>query len=419
MEDVLVEWKKNVQGVKWKFLMNNFSEFQNHSLDRNIKTLRDFFHPLDLDKKQIERKNQISDVDPSQYWLLFILSQSSLGTIYLVFELCNVIDYFKVRNLHYIKYKLLKKNGRIDKNSFRDKYFEVFFNYNLEKSGIKVDLEKCYRNQINKNNEGHDSYFKFKNETYIVECLKLKSWKEYYNSSAYKMIQVLIKALKKPPSKTHILPLTIFGKMSGDFKNVDNDFNLILKEYLSLINTCNLTDFQTSSRVFEDLKIFSGRKIQNTELEKSVITKDYIRISAEFKGIEFLTSLKKDIGIDISRAKEERHHFEIKSNYRVRKSQQKFENHLTEKITKKIRQLNGIKSEKIIIAIEFEAYLGFGSFPIEINYPFNKVLQKSNSNLTVILFFKNSKGTRVELNKKSFYNKNDPFMNFLLNGKLL
>ena len=121
MNDILNEWKLNVQSAKWKFLKSNLPEFQNHSLDKNIKTLRQFFHPFDLDKTQIEKKHQINDFDPSQYWLLFNLSQSSLGTIYLVFELCNVIDYFNNRNPEYIKHKLLKKNGRIDKNSFRDK----------------------------------------------------------------------------------------------------------------------------------------------------------------------------------------------------------------------------------------------------------------------------------------------------------
>lgn len=88
MNDILVEWKANVQSVKWRFLKSDLSEFQNCSLDKNIETLRQFFHPFDLDKTRIEKKNQINDFDPSQYWLLFILNQSSLGTIYLVFELC-------------------------------------------------------------------------------------------------------------------------------------------------------------------------------------------------------------------------------------------------------------------------------------------------------------------------------------------
>ncbi len=193
MNDLLKDWKRNVQAVKWKFLKSNLYEFQNRSLEKNIKTLRLFFHPLDLDKTLGAKKNQITASDPSQYWLLFILSQSNLGTIYLVFELCKVIDYFNTRNPRYLKHKLLKKNGRIDKNSFRNKYFEVFLNYNLEKSGIKVEFEKCFRNEHNKNSEGHDSYFKFKNNTYIIECLKIKSWNENYHSSAYKMIQVLIK----------------------------------------------------------------------------------------------------------------------------------------------------------------------------------------------------------------------------------
>lgn len=418
MNDILNEWKLNVQSVKWKFLKSNLPEFQNHSLDKNIKTLREFFHPLDLDKTRIERKNQISDFDPSQYWLLFNLSQSSLGTIYLVFELCKVIDYFNNRNPEYIKYKLLKKNGRIDKNSFRDKYFEVFLNYSLEKSGIKVDLEKCYRNENNKKDEGHDSYFKFKNNRYVVECLKLKSWKENYHSSAYKMIQVLMKNLRKPPSKVNALPLTVFAKMSGDFKNVDYDFNLILKNYFSRTEKSHSIDFQANSRVFDDLRILANKEIQEAELENSSLINDYLRVSAKFKEIQFIDGSKKDIGVDISKAKEERHHFEIKSKYQIRKSQPEFEDYLVEKIKKKITQLSKIENEKKILAIEFEAYAGFGSFPIEISYPFNKVLSKSNSDLTIILFFKNSKGTTVELNKKSFYNKNDDFMKFLINGKI-
>lgn len=418
MNDILNKWKINVQVAKWKFLKSNLSEFQNHSLEKNIRTLSLFFHPLDLDKTLIERKNQINDFDPSQYWLLFILSQSSLGTIYLVFELCKVIDYFNLKNPKYIKHKLLKKDGRIDGHSFRDKYFEVFLNYNLEKSGIKVDLEKCYRNENNRNNEGHDSYFKFKNNTYIVECLKIKSWNENYHSSAYKMIQVLMKNLRKPPSKVKNLPLTIFAKMSGDFKSIDSDFNIILKTYFSQGANNTLNDFQTTSRVFDDLRIFSKQEIQEAELVNKSLIQDYIRVSAKFREIQFIDEFKNDIGINLSKAKEERHHFEIKSKYQIRKTQEDFENYLIEKIKKKINQLNKIQNGKKIIAIEFEAYAGFGSFPIEINYQFKKVLAKSNSNLTIILFFKNSKGLSVELNKKSFYNKNDDFMRFLINGKI-
>lgn len=418
MNDILNEWKSNVQFVKWSFLKSHLPEFQNHSLDKNIKTLRNFFHPYDLDKTRIERKNQVNSYAPSQYWLLFILSQSSLGSINLIFELCKVIDYFSIRNLEYLKHKLLKKNGRIDKNSFRDKYFEVFLNYNLEKSGIKVDLEKCYRNENNKNDEGHDSYFKFKNHTYIVECLKLKSWKEHYHSSAYKMIQVLIKNLKTSPSKVDTLPLTIFAKMSGDFKNVDHDFNVILKNYFSRLKKSNSINFQTSSKVFDDLRIFAKKDIQEAEIENNSLVNDYIRVSAKFKKIQFIDSSKKDIGIDISRAKEERHHFEIKSKYKIKKSQQEFEDFLIEKIKKKTNQLRKVENEKKILAIELEAYAGFGTFPIGINYPFHKVLSKSHSDLTIILFFKNSKGATVELNKKSFYNENDDFMKFLIKGKI-
>ncbi|MGC6430797.1 MAG: hypothetical protein ACON5F_07130 [Jejuia sp.] len=76
MNDTLKEWKLNAQATKWKFLKSNLPEFQNYSLDKNIKTLSDFFHPFDLDKKRIEKKNQINDCDPSGYWLLFLLSQT-------------------------------------------------------------------------------------------------------------------------------------------------------------------------------------------------------------------------------------------------------------------------------------------------------------------------------------------------------
>lgn len=65
MNDILDDWKKNVQFSKWKYLKSNISEFQNTSIDRVIKTFRSFFHKADFDKSLVERKNHISGIDPS------------------------------------------------------------------------------------------------------------------------------------------------------------------------------------------------------------------------------------------------------------------------------------------------------------------------------------------------------------------
>jgi len=206
--------------------------------------------------------------------------------------------------------------------------------------------------------------------------------------------------------------------MSGDFKNVDSDFNIILKDFFAKNVSNEPIEYLTKSRVFDDLRIFSNQVIPNAEITKKSLFHDYIIVSAKFKEIQFIDKFKNDVGLDLSNTKEERHHFEIKSNFQIKKSQQEFEDYLIEKIKKKITQLNKIQNEKKIIAIEFESYAGFGRFPIELNYQFKKVFARSNSNLTIILFFKNSKGATVELNKKSFYNINDNFMRFLIKGQI-
>lgn len=414
MNDILDDWKKNVQFSKWKYLKSNISEFQNTSIDRVIKTFRSFFHKADFDKSLVERKNHISGIDPSQYWLHFILSQTNPDSIYLVHELRKVIEYYQKRDLDYLKHKLLKKNGRIDQKSFRDKYFEVFLNYNLEKSGIKIDFKKCYRNELNKKDEGFDSYFQFKNKTYAVECLKIKSWQENMHSAAFKIIQVLAKTLKKNPNKVSSLPVSIFAKLSGDFKNIDSDFRKILKD-----NFINSTDeINEKSRVFEDLKIYQNSNIAKIIESNPNFLKDYIGVNARFKSIKILDKTKKDIGLDFEKADSERHEYEIVSNYKTRKSPIDFEDHLMNKINKKISQLKKSNIKKKILAVEFESYPGFGSFPVSFNYKFQQVFDRVNWDLTIILFFKDSKTDQVYLNKKSYFNQNDEFMRYFLYGEL-
>tara|TARA_R100000935_G_scaffold55682_2_gene85964 strand:+ start:58459 stop:59718 length:1260 start_codon:yes stop_codon:yes gene_type:complete len=415
MQDILESWKKNVQLVKWRRFKTAEKEFQNDFLDQKIHTLRSFFHKSDLDILTF-RKNQIYDYDPSEFWLLYLVSQSNIASIELVFEICDVIEYYSKIDINYLRHKLLKSNGKIDKRSFRDKYFEVYLNYNLKQIGIQVDFEKCYRNEMNPDSEGMDSFFVFKSIPYTIECLKIKSWNEQFHSAAYKMLQVIVKTIRRNPRGLKILPITILAKPSEDLRNIDSDFKKIINEFIKHYNLKGIKEFKTTSRVFTDIILIANEDFEDVISKKKSLGNDYIKISTKFRNLKILDKEDNDIVLDIDRALTERYEFTIESRYNLTKPPHEFEDHLLKKIKKKIKQLKGLNILKKIIAIEFEAFEGFGNFPVNISYSFKKLnkLVDNEPNLIIILFYKNSKGTKLIKYKKSIYEENDQFMNYLL-----
>jgi len=248
--NLLQAWKKNIQEIKWKIVNHNRFEFQNSFLDKKITTLTDFFHPEDLYFEESNVPHKYSLTDPSSIWLIYLLSQKNLGSFELILSICNVIDFFKTKDPEYLKSKLLSKNGRIDKRSFREAFFEVWLNYRLIKQGVYVELKQCYRNEKNQESEGFDSIFNFQNRTYVIECVKLKSWHEEILKLTYSMLQELRSRHEKINkfSKPHFKTFYIYANPTTNVKNGGKEFDDHLKKYFD--NRKNKNTYNSKTSIF-------------------------------------------------------------------------------------------------------------------------------------------------------------------------
>jgi len=410
-------WKNNVVESKWLNVKNYDVRFSEQRIERNIDVLESFFHSKDLDLKNSQH---IHDVDFSENWLNFILIQKNLGTIYLVFELCNVIDFYKSTDVNYLKHKLLRKDGRVLKD-FRNKYFEVYFNYSWLKSGIVIDLKKCYRNKFNPNSEGYDSCFKFKKKNYIVECLKVKSQFEIQTRASYKLTQILYKSIQKNQILLKELPIFIFALLADGISNIESEFNKIFNEALKKGEFDKTKVYRYKSKVFKNLIILSDiEKIKHVK-EKYNVNKDYIELKIELKGFEYLDKNKKEVGINITEDVLEYRKYRISSSYTIQKSNKEFEIHLLSKINKKIKQINKEVTRKYskIVAVELESYNGFGKFQYDFRYSFPEIKKISQKDLIIILYFKDSSENNLQIERKIFHIKNDSLVKYLSTGILI
>ena len=111
--NLLNKWKANIQEIKWKTANHNKHEFSNEFLDKKIKTLTDFFHPQDLELEN--NSNKELSTDPTNIWIIYLLTQKNIGSFELIVSICDLIDYFNKKNPEYLKIKLLQKNGRINR----------------------------------------------------------------------------------------------------------------------------------------------------------------------------------------------------------------------------------------------------------------------------------------------------------------
>lgn len=412
---ILEKWKRNIQSIKWETVSHSTFEYSNVFLDEKIRILTDFFHPDEFDINKIKAKNLDPTTDPSSFWLIYILSQKNLGSFKLVCELCDIIKFFQKHHPSYLASKLLTSLGRISKRSFRNSIFEVWLNYQLIQNKINVRLDECYRSPTNPDSMGNDSVYNFKGNEYLIECLKLSSWKEENLSNLNRLITGLYKYLKKhgekPILKTHhiyAIPTIYNNSILKEFKDHLNAFFRQEK-----VNN-NRPIHKSSSRAFKEISIFE---------DSNSLVKSYERIYKKEKNMISIRNIVLDVKMlnELGNVSynindvftEQRLEYQINSKCKVERSPEKFEEHLLSKLKKKIRQHRGNKNRKLIVAIELEKFKGLNNFPIESINKFKKLERKITDNTSIIIFYKDSSQNDLIIKSQALHLDYEPFFKFM------
>ena len=410
--NLLNKWKANIQEIKWKTANHNKHEFSNEFLDKKIKTLTDFFHPQDLELEN--NSNKELSTDPTNIWIIYLLTQKNIGSFELIVSICDLIDYFNKKNPEYLKIKLLQKNGRINRKSFRNDLFEVWLNYRLLQMGIEVQLDKCYRNQKNPNDEGFDSKFKFKGKEYIIECTKLKSWKEEILALTYKMLGTIYKRHKKFSSRPHLKPFYIYAIPTNEYSKGNKEFDNHLNNYFHDKINSKKDLYISSSKAFNEIVIFSeDDKLISKYDKKFELNYNLIKIHSKFLNLLMLDKYGKVTYNPNEEFSSHKINFRLSASCKAVKSPKDFEEFLIGKIKKKINQHKNKKNQKLIIAIELEKFIGLNSFPIETIETFEKLKSKIKNNLSILIFYKNSHGEKLIIKSQAMHSNKDEFIKFM------
>ncbi len=416
--NLLNKWKTNIQEVKWKTVNHNKHEFSNTFLDKKIKTLTTFFHKSDLELEA--NPNKELSTDPSNIWIIHLLNQKNLGSFELVLSICEVIDFYNQKNTHYLKSKLLQKNGRINKKSFRNNFFEVWLNYRLFQMGIEVQLDKCYRNLKNLNDEGFDSKFEFKGTEYIIECTKLKSWKEELLALTYKMLGTLYKRHNKFSTRLHFKPFYIYAIPTTEYSLGNKEFDQHLNNYFIEKINKETELYTSSSKAFKEIIIFSeNEKLIQKYDRKYHSNNSLIKISSKFRNILMLDKSGKITYNTNEEYSSQKINFKVSASCKAVKSPKDFEDFLIGKIKKKLDQHKNRKNQKLIIAVELEKFVGLNSFPIESVETFKKLKKRINENLSILIFYKNSNGEKLIIKSQVLYSNNEEFMKFMIKNRII
>lgn len=404
--DIFLQWKLNVLETKWNKVQHGERIFSESFINEKIKILKSFFHPDDLKKPKENDVSKFSITNPSNLWLIFLLSQKNIGSYEILIQICDVIEFFLEKEPRYLKSKLLLSNGRINKKTFRNDYFEVWLNYWLLQKKINVDIIKCYRNESNLENEGYDSIFTSNRNNYIVECLKLQSWNEEVWELSFQMIRNVYIWQKKLSriSQPFFDSFTILAEPNFKISDGGAELRKHLNDYIKNKNGL----YSSSSKSFSKILIFKSDYSEANELFKSSEGKNIIKLNTKFDGIEVQDS-SGNILIDFDPSKyEERVLFNISVESRLIRSPKNFEEHLIKKVKKKISQHRGkLDENNLIIAIELETYNGLTTFPIKSIANFNKLKNLANQKISILVFFKNSQGEKLEIKSQHFHLKGD------------
>lgn len=173
MDNLLDKWKDFILNFKWSN-PEIADKIDVNEVDSIYYSLNDFFSNNDFNITAPNNSN----------WIVHLLKSLQPSSFFLLKNYTRWFDFYKTLTIpeqNSFGFKKKRQKG-FNYEVFRDKLFELETNYILKINGLSPVCNKSYTNSDG-NTQKLDSWFKFKNEEYLIECKKIhsKNFEVFYN----------------------------------------------------------------------------------------------------------------------------------------------------------------------------------------------------------------------------------------------